>query len=150
MELGKEYKKTNIDEKQLANNNYINDLTRLLKTNSTIPTHTPKKFMDCFYLYLLEQTVTISIASPSVVSYTTHGFVGGEAITISTTGALPTGLTASTTYYVKYVDADTFQLTPVPFGTAINTSGSQSGTHTLTLNRVYIHINNEWKFTTLS
>ncbi|NCD00250.1 MAG: hypothetical protein EOL95_11195 [Bacteroidia bacterium] len=36
---------------EMFNQEYINDLTELLKTNLTIPTHTPKKFIDCFYLY---------------------------------------------------------------------------------------------------
>lgn len=36
---------------EMFNQEYINDLTGLLKTNLTIPTHTPKKFIDCFYLY---------------------------------------------------------------------------------------------------
>jgi len=35
----------------LFNQVYINDLTKLIKTNLTIPTHTPRKFIDCFYLY---------------------------------------------------------------------------------------------------
>ena len=30
---------------------YINDLKFPIKTNRTVPTHTPKKFLDCFYLY---------------------------------------------------------------------------------------------------
>ena len=39
------------DTQQMFNQEYINDLTGLLKTNLTIPTHTPRKFIDCFYLY---------------------------------------------------------------------------------------------------
>lgn len=99
---------------------------------------------------LISFVVTVSIASPGVVTYNGHGFVGGEVIRFTTTGALPTGMTANTNYYVKYVDANTFQLTPVPFGTAINTSGSQSGVHTLSLSRKYIRINKLWKYITLS
>lgn len=80
--------------------------------------------------------VTITIASPGVVSYTAHGLYTGQQIQLTTTGALPTGLTASTTYYVIEVDADSFQLATslanAAAGTAINTSGTQSGTHTLT------------------
>ena len=30
---------------------YINDLLKNLKTNTSLPTMTPKKFIDCFYLY---------------------------------------------------------------------------------------------------
>lgn len=80
-------------------------------------------------------TVTITIATPAVVSYTAHGLVTGDKTYITTTGALPTGLTASTTYYVIGVDANSFRLATTlgnaHSGTAINTTGSQSGTHTL-------------------
>lgn len=80
--------------------------------------------------------VTITIASPGVVTWAGHGFTGNEALFLGTNGALPTGLTASnnnlavpTYYYVKYIDANTFNLSTTPGGANINTSGSQSGTH---------------------
>lgn len=80
-------------------------------------------------------TVTIAIASPGVVSLTAHGFLTGDMIYLTTTGALPTGLTANTVYYVIYVDANSFRLATsnanALAGTAINTSGTQSGTHTM-------------------
>ena len=80
----------------------------------------------------VDDTVTISIAAPGVVTYTAHGLAAGTAIQLTTTGALPTGLTASTTYYVKEVlTANTFTLAATVGGNAITTSGSQSGTHTL-------------------
>jgi len=78
----------------------------------------------------LPQTFTITIASPGVVTKATHGFLGGEKIRLSTTGALPTGLNTSTDYYVLYVDANTFRLSLTDGGAAINTSGTQSGIHT--------------------
>lgn len=78
-------------------------------------------------------TATMTIAAPGVVSWTAHGLVADQPIIFSTTGALPTGLTAGTTYYVKTVlSADTFSVTATPGGTAITTSGTQSGTHTVT------------------
>jgi hypothetical protein len=43
--------KIGYNKKELLNDFYIEDLKNLLKTNSTIPTHTPKKFVDCFWLY---------------------------------------------------------------------------------------------------
>ena len=80
-------------------------------------------------------TCTISIASPGVVTITTHGLATGDCIELTTTGALPTGLTANTNYYVIYVNANTFQLATTLAnalaGTAIDTSGTQSGTHSL-------------------
>jgi hypothetical protein len=39
------------DTQPQFNQQYINDLTRIIKTNTAVPTHTPKKFIDCFYLY---------------------------------------------------------------------------------------------------
>lgn len=80
-------------------------------------------------------TFTVTIASPGVVTLNSHGLVTGDSVFLTTTGALPTGLTANTLYYVIYVDANTFRLATsranalVP--TPINTTGSQSGTHTL-------------------
>ncbi len=82
-------------------------------------------------------TVTMTIASPCVVTWTAHGFTVGNATTavkFTTTGALPTGITSGTTYYIKAIDANTFNVaTSVDnafAGTFVNTSGSQSGVQT--------------------
>jgi len=77
-------------------------------------------------------TATITIASPGVVTWSAHGLLNGDPVVLTTTGALPTGLTAGTTYYVSSKTADTFQLAATSGGSAINTSGTQSGTHTAT------------------
>lgn len=74
------------------------------------------------------QTCTISIASPAVITKSAHGFLGGERVRFSTTGALPTGMSTTVDYYVLYVNANTFQISLTPAGTPVNTSGSQSGT----------------------
>ena len=80
--------------------------------------------------------VTITSATPGVVTLTAHGLSTGSCIELTTTGTLPTNLSANTNYYVIYVDANSFRLATSAAnaiaGTAINTSGgSQSGTHTL-------------------
>lgn len=76
---------------------------------------------------------TITIASPGVVTWTGHNLAANTPVKFSTTGALPTGLVAGTTYYVKTVlDANTFTLSATPGGTVIATSGTQSGVHTAT------------------
>lgn len=89
----------------------------------------------CDICYYKTGTVTITIATPGVVSLTAHGLKTGDQVQITTTGALPTGLTASTTYFVIKNDADSFWLATTranaAAGTKIGTSGSQSGTHTL-------------------
>lgn len=77
-------------------------------------------------------TVTITIATPGVVSWTAHGLGAGDPVVFRTTGALPTGLTAGTVYYVisAGLTANAFEVAATPGGAAINTSGSQSGVHT--------------------
>jgi hypothetical protein len=75
--------------------------------------------------------VAISIASPCVVTSAGHGIVDDEIIKFTTTGALPTGLTAFTYYYCNYIDVDTFNVSTAPDGDNINTSGSQSGTQSV-------------------
>jgi hypothetical protein len=74
--------------------------------------------------------VTISLASPAVVTWAANGLVAGQAVMFSTTGALPTGLAANTVYYASPVTANTFNVAATPGGTLINTSGTQSGTQT--------------------
>lgn len=78
------------------------------------------------------QTFTVTIASPGVFTKTAHGLTGGERLRLSTTGALPTGLNTSTDYFIIYVSANTFQVSTTLGGAAVNTSGTQSGTHTYT------------------
>jgi hypothetical protein len=77
-------------------------------------------------------TITVTIASPGVVTDTAHGLPDQTPVKFSTTGALPTGITAGTTYYVKLIDANTYNLSATAGGSAINTTGTQSGTHTRT------------------
>lgn len=78
-------------------------------------------------------TATMTIASPCVVTLNSHALTANDTIRFTTTGALPTGLVVGTTYYVisTGLTANTFQLASTLGGSAINTSGSQSGTHTL-------------------
>lgn len=74
--------------------------------------------------------VTMTIASPGVISWVAHGLPNGTPVTLETTGLLPTGLTPGTQYYVVATATDTFELSLTRGGSAIVTSGSQSGTHT--------------------
>jgi hypothetical protein len=75
-------------------------------------------------------TVTLTIASPCVITLTT-ALTAGTEIKLATTGALPTGLTAGTSYYLTNVVGLTANLTASAGGTAINTSGSQSGVQSI-------------------
>ena len=71
-------------------------------------------------------TVNITIASPAVVTSTIL-LTEGAAIQFDTTGALPTGIVAGTTYYVYEPEGLNFKLLDSA-GAVVNTSGSQSGT----------------------
>ncbi len=83
--------------------------------------------------------ITMTIADPCVVTWTAHGMVNGTPIMFTNSGgALPTGITASTYYYIRVINANTFHLYDT-YAHAIDTgattgrivtSGSQSGVHT--------------------
>jgi hypothetical protein len=82
-------------------------------------------------------TVTITIATPGVITWTAHGLVTGSPVVFTTTGALPTGITAGTTYFAitsSTLGVNTFQIATsaanAAAGTAITTSGTQSGVQT--------------------
>lgn len=80
-------------------------------------------------------TVTITIASPAVVTWTANGLSADTPVVFSTTGSLPTGIVAGTTYYISPagLGANSFEISATPKGPVINTSGTQSGTQTATV-----------------
>lgn len=87
-------------------------------------------------------TVTITNASPGVVSWTAHGLNIGSPVNFTTTGGLPTGLTVGTNYYVCSTSfgANSFtvaiSVANALAGTPINTSSAGSGTQTAISNVV--------------
>lgn len=91
---------------------------------------------------------SISNASPAVVSYTAHGNVADDPVVFSTSGALPAGLTAGTTYYVLStgLTADAFRVSLTPGGSAINTSDAGSGTHSVTTRYSALSSDAQWQF----
>lgn len=95
-------------------------------------------------------TFTVTIASPGVVTLNSHGLATGDAVIPTTTDTLPTGITAGTTYYVIKNDSNSFwlatSLANALAATKINTSGSQAGTHTMSLSSRYIAYASEYTF----
>lgn len=79
---------------------------------------------------VVSSTVTITNASPGVVTWTGHELQNNDPVFLTTSGGLPTGLSASTKYYVKNKASNTFELAATAGGTSINTSSAGSGTHT--------------------
>lgn len=80
----------------------------------------------------VSSVVTISIAAPGVVTWAAHGLVADTPVKFETTGALPTGLVAGTTYYVSAtgLTAGAFSVSATPGGAVITTTGAQNGVHT--------------------
>lgn len=78
----------------------------------------------------LPSAVTFTIASPAVATFTVP-ITNGAAVMFTTTSALPTGLTPNTVYYTINASGYTANLATTADGTAITTTGSQSGTHYL-------------------
>lgn len=70
------------------------------------------------------------------ITLTAHGLENGQRIQLTSTGTVPAGLSASTTYYVIFVDANTIQLATsyanAYNGTDIDITSQGTGTHTLT------------------
>lgn len=77
-------------------------------------------------------TVTITIANPAVFTKSGTLPANGTPVAFSTTGALPTGLTAGTIYYVVNASGTTFNVSTTVGGSTVVTSGTQSGTQTAT------------------
>ncbi len=77
--------------------------------------------------------ITVTIATPAVFTLISHGLEAGDIVYFTTTGALPTGLTINTVYWVLATDltVNTFKVSALSGGSAVNTSGTQSGVHTM-------------------
>jgi microcystin-dependent protein len=89
-------------------------------------------YADLFTAIVPTGTFTVTIATPAVFTKVAHTLVEGDIVHFTTTGALPTGLATNTDYYIisTGLTTDTFQVSTTRSGTAVNTTGSQSGTHT--------------------
>jgi hypothetical protein len=78
-------------------------------------------------------TFTVTVASPAVLTFAAHTPVDNTVIILSTTGALPTGLSAGVAYYIVGSSGSTCSLALTQAGASINTTGTQSGTHSAQL-----------------
>ena len=83
-------------------------------------------------LSIVEDTDAVTFAGGMVV-LRSHTLVAGEPIKFATTGALPTGLTPGTTYYV--IDAsmtpDSFKVSATPGGSPVVFTETGNGYNTL-------------------
>lgn len=75
-----------------------------------------------------EPTSTFTAASNGLVTAVNHRVQEGDQIIVSSTGTLPTGLSASTPYFAVGVTDNAFGLASVPGGQSVITAAG-SGTH---------------------
>ena len=76
-------------------------------------------------------TAAITIANPAQITTSTGVFTEGAPIVFETTGALPTGIATGTTYYVRNYVSGVFNVSATPSGALIQTTGTQSGTQSI-------------------
>lgn len=76
------------------------------------------------------QTITMTEANPCVVTLNSHGFAAGRPIVFSSTGWLPNGVVAGTTYYVisTGLGTNSFQFSATVGGAAVSTATAVTNT----------------------
>lgn len=70
--------------------------------------------------------VTFTSASPAVVTFASVLLSEGTAVKFDTTGTMPSGVTAGTTYYLRNVDGATANISAAPTGALVNTASTGS------------------------
>ena len=83
-------------------------------------------------------TFTASSSSGLLITSAAHGLSDGDTIAVTSSGAVPTGLTAHTTannqfYYVRDKTTNTFKLATTSSGSAIAYTNAGSGTHSYSI-----------------
>ena len=69
-------------------------------------------------------------ATSDLITSAAHGLANGDIVTVATSNTLPTGLSANTDYYVIEKTDDTFKLSATSGGSAVDITGTGTGTHT--------------------
>lgn len=110
----------------------VNDAPSALQTPST---GVLRWFNSPYHPSGRSKAVTITNASPAVLTWAGHDLEDGETVSLATSGALPAGLATETVYYVKSANqiAGTFEVAATLGGTSINTTSAGSGTHAVIL-----------------
>jgi len=80
----------------------------------------------------ISQTFTVTAAT-DVITASAHGLSNGDVIHVSSATTLPTGLSASTNYYVTVIDANTFKVSASLGGAFVDITDAGTGTHTASL-----------------
>lgn len=70
--------------------------------------------------------VSFTLASPTVVTFASVLLSEGTAVKFATTGTMPSGVTAGTTYYLRNVDGATANISASPTGALVNAASTGS------------------------
>lgn len=70
------------------------------------------------------------VAATDVITSAAHNLDVDDIITVSSTGVLPGGMSAATSYHVIEATTDTFKLSATEGGASLNITDTGSGTHT--------------------
>ena len=115
------------DEADLGGVAFTFTATPTLETDVMVTVPSAKAFAS---------STDLTLATGSIAE-TAHGYVTGDACTLTTSGTLPTGLATSTTYYVIKVTADIYRLATTlaraQAGIQIIPTGLGSGNQTVTI-----------------
>ena len=84
---------------------------------------------DPFLTYKEINIDTNSPASPCVFTHLNHGLDNNDIVQLTTNGTLPAPFAVATNYYVVNKTIDTFQLSTVMAGAAVNTTTAGTGSH---------------------
>lgn len=99
---------------------------RIYVHNGTAATHQYFVYDTSAAPTYISSAVTVSVASPGIVSHAGHTF-GTNAPVVFSAGTLPTGLTVGTIYFVRNpVAGVSYELSATSGGASINTTGSPS------------------------
>lgn len=117
----------------MTENTFLPDATDpgQIAFKAAIPDLRPYEFRIRWAGSIDEAVVTITAATPHVISWTNHLLVAGQAIQLTTTGTLPGTLSTTATYYVSAtgLTADSFQISATPGGAPLGGAGAGTGTH---------------------
>ena len=113
--------------------------TTILESSLTTPSNTDNirasyLLKDPLVNSAASQTCTFTSGTPGTINVNDHGLIAGDLVIFTTTGTLPSGITAATTtYFVTATNlaTNTFTVSATLGGAAINIASAGVGTHTV-------------------
>jgi hypothetical protein len=90
------------------------------------------------------QTGNITIGAPGKIQIISHGYTENEPVQFLA-GSLPTAFALNTTYFVRSVTANDFELSATAGGTGITTATAATG---VTVGRAFGYTNSQWLHST--